>query len=70
MFLLKEFQFVTSLKFWWSMVVTACHAPMPMTSQIYFRSNYDVKMTSSRRHSAKVHSRTFDNFVIVMVTGL
>ena len=31
-FLLKEFQFVMSLKSWWSMAYTVCHAPISMTS--------------------------------------
>ena len=31
-FMLKEFQFVVSLKIWWSMAYNVCHAPIPVTS--------------------------------------
>ena len=40
--LLKEFQFLMSLKIWRSMADTVCHAPLPMTQLIYYGSNYDV----------------------------
>ena len=41
-FLLKEFQFVMSLKILRIMAYNACHVPIPMTSCICYRSSYDV----------------------------
>ena len=54
--MLKEFQFVMSLKNWRSIADTISHALIPKTSYIYYHSNLrvhiDIKVTSSRRHSA------------------
>ena len=54
-FLLKEFQFIKSLKIWFSMadilchaspkfqcLYTVCHASTPMTSWICYHSNYGI----------------------------
>ena len=57
-----------SLETWLSMTYTVCRAPIQMTSYIYNHIIIDVKVASSRRHSAKGLSKTFDNSVIAMVT--
>ena len=67
-------QFLMSKKIWWSMAFTACHAPIKMTPKIYLHSNYDftidVRATSSRPHSIKGLSKTFDNSVVATVTSM
>ena len=47
-FLLKEFQFVMSLKILRSMAYTVCHAPLPIMS--CYRNNYDVILMSKWCH--------------------
>ena len=59
---------IPSLKIWRSIAFTACHAPIPMTSYIFTRSNYGVIMMyviSPRRHFAIVLSTRVDNSIVI-----
>ena len=51
-----------------------CHALKPMTSEICYygdlRIHIDVKLMSSRRHSAKVQNTTIGNSIFTMAIDL
>ena len=54
------------------MAYTVCHAPIPMTSQICYRNNFDIdlKVTSSGIYFVKVLSTTGGGSIDAMVTDL
>ena len=58
-FLWKEFHFVMSMKTWRNMACTVCHAQ----KSLQLRVHTDVKVTPSRRRSAKVLCITVGNFI-------
>ena len=55
MLLMKEFQFVMSLKNWRSTEDTVCYAPTPMKSQICYHSNYGITKCCARHPLAEWH---------------
>ena len=66
-------QFLMSLKNWWNMAYTFCHAPIQITSNniiIATMTSHCQSDVTAEPHSAKGLCKTFDNFVVAMVIDL
>ena len=65
--------FVQSLKIFWRMTYTVCHAPLLMTSHICYSNNNKVILISKWCHQSvilSINSYTVVNSIVAMVTDL
>ena len=64
-------QFLMSLKNWWNMAYTVCHAPINVINNIIIAAmSHCQSDVTAEPHSAKGLCKTFANFVVAMVIDL